>query len=151
MKPRIAVSCKWSDDDILQLECLVCDGRSSFVCEVYTARGWGAATAKGLKAFAQQVHGGIYNLEAGAEGPEYASGAFRARFHYHKPTDLLISTSQQGEHFEFKQGQVASEATMFLRTEPALLDRFVAALPSVDNSGAEIELECQSVFWRADA
>jgi len=72
-------------------------------------------------------------LEAG-EGLEYASGSFRARFHYYKPNQLLISTIQQRDFFRFKGSQVAPTATMFLRTEPSLLDQFIAALPALDAS-----------------
>ena len=68
---------------------------------------------------------------------------FRARFHYYKPNQLLISTIQQGDFFSFKGSSTAPMATMFLRTEPALLDRFVAALPELDASdGAQVVLEC---------
>jgi hypothetical protein len=73
--------------------------------------------------------GGLFKLQAGDGGPEYAGGSFRARFHYYKPTELLISVMQQGDYFSFKSSEVAAEAKMFLRTEPALLDRFIAALP----------------------
>jgi hypothetical protein len=50
----------------------------------------------------EQIHGGPFDLEAGNEGPEYASGWFRARFHYYKPDQLRISTIQQGDFFSFK-------------------------------------------------
>jgi hypothetical protein len=56
---------------------------------------------------------------------------------------LLISTVQQAEYIRFKDGQVAAEARMFLRTEPALLDRLISALPVLDKAnGREAVLEC---------
>ena len=105
--------------------------------------GLGAAAAAALRTFGEQIHGGLFDLEAGKEGFECASGSFRARFHYYKPNQLLISTTQQGGFFRLKGSQVAPTAAMFLRTEPALLDRFVAALPALDASdGAQAVLEC---------
>jgi hypothetical protein len=90
-----------------------------------------------------QIYGGMFNMEAGEGGPEYASGAFHARFHWYKPDRLLISTRQQGEHFDFKRSEVAPTATMYLRTEPALLDRFIAELLSLDEpEDGRAELEC---------
>ena len=143
MQPRIEIRRKWSDDDVLLLTIQVRDGTSLFVNEAYVSRAWGSDAAEALRTFGRHVYGGIFDLQAGTEGPEYASGAFRARFHYHAPNHLLISTTQQGDHFPFKNFQVATEARMFLRTEPALLDRFVSALPALDrNDGADAALEC---------
>jgi hypothetical protein len=143
MHPRITISRRWSDEDVAQLAFEVCDGVSAFTNEAYVTLDWGAVAANALRTFARQVHGGLFNLEAGEGGPEYASGAFTARFHYHKPTLLLISTQQQGDFFSFKGSEVAPTAKMFLRTEPALLDRFVASLPALDTSEeGEAILEC---------
>src|SRR6516162_5931433 len=132
MQPRIAIKRIWSDEDVLRFACEVCDGRSLFVAEAYAGLDWGTAAAKSLKTFSLHIHGGIFDLEAGNDGPEYAGGAFRARFHWLRPTALFISTTQQGDFFEFKGNQVAAEARMFLRTEVGLLDQFVAALPALD-------------------
>src|SRR5688500_6269968 len=110
MLPRIAIIRRWSDEDVAQLAFEVCDGVSAFTNEAYVALDWGAVAATALRAFARQVHGGLFNLEAGDGGPEYASGAFRARFHYYNPNQLLISTQQQGEYFSFKGGEVAPTA-----------------------------------------
>jgi hypothetical protein len=146
MLPRITITRRWSDNDVAQLTFEVCDGVSVFANEAYASLDWGATAAAALRTLGHQIHGGLFNLEAGEEGPEYASGAFRARFHYYKPNQLLISTIQQGDFFSFKGSQVAPTATMFLRTEPALLDRFVTALPALDASdGAQAILECVSL------
>lgn len=143
MLPRIAVTRRWSDNDVAHLEFEVCDGMSVFRTEAYVALDWGASAATALRTFGRQVHGGLFNLEAGAGGPEYASGSFRARFHYYKPNQLLISTSQQGDFFRFKGREVAPESKMFLRTEPNLLDVFIAALSALDASdGGQAVLEC---------
>ena len=143
MLPRITITRRWSDNDVAQLAFAVCDGVSVFTNEAYVPLDWGATAAAALRVFGRQIHGGLFNLEAGQGGPEYASGSFRARFHYYKPNQLLISTSQQGDFFPFKHGEVASEAKMFLRTEPGLLDRFIATLPRLDASdGEQAALEC---------
>ncbi len=107
MLPRVAIARTWSDDDVAQLAFEVCDGVSLFANEAYASLDWGAAAARALRTFARQIHGGLFNLEAGEGGPEYASGSFRARFHYFKPNQLLISTSQHGDFFAFKGSKVA--------------------------------------------
>ena len=146
MLPRIAITRRWSDNDVAQLTVEVCDGVSIFANEAYVRLDWGATAAAALRTFGRQIHGGIFDLVAGQSGPEYASGSFRARFHYYKPNELLISTRQQGDFFAFKRGEVAPEATLFLRTEPGLLDRFVAALPALDTSDSSLAvLECISL------
>jgi hypothetical protein len=140
MKPRIAT---WFDNDVALLSFEVCDGNSLFSNEAYAELDWGTKAATALARFGHQIHGGLFNLETGDGGPEYAGGAFRARFHFYKPAMLLISTVQQAEYIRFKDGQVAAEARMFLRTEPALLDRFISALPVLDKAnGREAVLEC---------
>lgn len=143
MNPRIAITRKWSDADMAQLAFEVCDGVSLFANHAYAPLNWGAGGAAALRTFGRQIHGGLFNLEAGAEGPEYAGGSFRARFHWYKPGQLLISIQQQGDFFTFKGTGVAPEASMFLRTEPALLDRFIDALPALDAAdGSEAVLDC---------
>lgn len=134
MLSRIRITRKWSDNDVALLTIEVCDGVSAFTNEAYASLDWGAAAAGALRTFGRQIHGGLFDLEAGKEGPEYAGGSFRARFHYYKPNQLLISTMQQGDSLSFKGSTVAPTATMFLRTEPALLDTFIAALAALDAS-----------------
>ena len=102
MDPYISVTRGWSDDDVIELAFEVCDGASRFVNNVYVDLGWSEQQATALTAFGQQVHGGIYDIRAGERGPEYAEGAFEARFHYYKPTLLYVSTFQQSRHFDFK-------------------------------------------------
>jgi hypothetical protein len=143
MTPRIAITRTWSDNDIAALAFEVCDGTSVFTNEAYVSLDWGTEMASSLHAFGHQIYGGLLDLLAGQEGVEYAGGYIRARFHWYKPGELLISTLQQGDHFPFKGGKSATEARLFLKTEPALLDRFVAALPSLDaRVGGQATLEC---------
>lgn len=149
MQPRITIRRTFTDDDVFRHAFEVCDGTSLFVNEAYVPIDWGVTSANALRTFSRHVHGGLFNLEAGDGGPEYASGAFRARFHFYKPTQLLISTSQQGEYFPFKTCEVATKAKMFLRTEPALLDRFIAELPALDHPDEGVaSLECVPLLTR---
>jgi hypothetical protein len=143
MPSSIRISHKWSDEDVAQLEFVVSDGQSTSVTSAYVGLDWAQEVANELKAFARQVHGGIYDLEAGTPGPEFADGAFLARLHWFTPARLLIATRQQSDFFEFKGNQVATEATLFLRTEPALLDRFIDELRALHNHQREdATLEC---------
>jgi hypothetical protein len=140
---QIVLTRKWSDDDIAELVVRVSDGVSSFVNSVYVSHGWATDCASALATFSRQVHGGIYDFKAGQFGPEYANGAFLARFHYYRPNLLYVSTFQQSEFHEFKRGEVAPEARLFLRTEPVLIDRFIDDLPSLErDDGEEVILEC---------
>ena len=143
MLSRITITRRWSDEDVAKFLFEVCDGVSRFTSEAYVSLDWGKESANALREFGRQIHGGLLDLNAGEEGPEFAGGSFRARFHWHKPDQLLISTRQQGDFFRFKDSKTAAEANMFLRTEPALLDRFVADLPALDAAdGGPITLEC---------
>jgi len=143
MTPRIAITRTWSDNHMAQLAFEVRDGTSVFVNEAYVQLDWGVVTASALRAFGQQIYGGLFDLQAGEEGFEYAGGFIRARFHWYKPDQLLISTRQQGDHFPFKGSKAAANASLFLKTEPALLDRFVTELPSLDaQDGGQATLEC---------
>ena len=143
MLPRIAITRTWSDNDVAQLTFEVCDGVSVFATDAYASPDWGAVAATALRTFGRQVHGGLFNLKAGEGGPEYAGGSFRARFHYYKPNQLLISTTQQADFFSYKGSRAAPTATMFLRTEPSLLDQFIAALPALDApDGGQAVLQC---------
>ena len=146
MVPGIAFTRKWADDDIARLVIRVSDGISLFVNEAYVPLEWGACAAADLQTFSRHIHGGLFNLHVGEGGPEYAGGAFHARFHYSAPHALMISTWQQGDYFPFKGREVAAKAKMYLQTEPALLDRFVAALPTLDASeSGQVLLECIAV------
>ena len=143
MQPFIRVLGSWEDEDILQLEIEVCDGSSTVLIAAYEWLDWFATAADGLERFGKQIYGGLFDLEAGNFGPEYARGALAARFHWFKPNRLLIAARLQSDFFEFKGNLVASEAQLFLRTEPALLDRFIDDLRAVHKKQqAEARLAC---------
>jgi len=77
------------------------------------------------------LHGGLFDLRFGEFGPEYANGAFHARFHFPAPGPLFVTCEQESEFEEFAKKEVASKATMYVKSEPALLDRFIDELRAV--------------------
>jgi hypothetical protein len=128
MTKGIRVSSVWSDQDVVELEIEVSDGTSLFCNRVYVGHSGLAQTVLDLGAFKRQVHGGLLDVRFGEFGPEYANGAFHARFHFPKPGRLYITVAQESGFGEFSKKTVASAATLHIRSEPALLDRFVEEL-----------------------
>ena len=128
MKPFIKFEQVWCDDDITELRVTVSNGYSTFSNKVYLAATELAELHESLLTFRTHYYGGLKDIKFGEFGSEYANGAFNARLHFPKPGNLHISTMQQSEFFEFKGKEVASEAKMYLVTEPALLDNFINEL-----------------------
>ena len=95
-----------------------------------------------LEKFKDQVHGGILDICFGEFGPEFANGAFHGRLHFANPSRLYITCRLESEFREFTVNKVASNATLYLKTEPALLDNFIAEFRSIKaNSGDQAILE----------
>lgn len=133
MKPGIHLTKIWFDDDMVELRIDVSDGFSLFSNQVYVGYPDLSRAVADLDVFKHQIHGGLVDLRFGEFGPEYANGAFHARFHFAKPGGrLFITCRQQSDFSEFSIMKVASEATLYLRTEPALLDRFIDELKGLD-------------------
>jgi hypothetical protein len=80
MFSRIAITRQWSDEDVSKLIFEVCDGISQFSIEAYVSRDWGKESADALRQFGRDVYGGLFDLNAGQDGAEFAGGSFRARF-----------------------------------------------------------------------
>lgn len=118
----------WFDDDVVELQIDVSDGVSSFSNRVYVGHADLADTVARLDAFREHLHGGLLDIRFGEFGTEYANGAFQGRFHFPKPGRLFITCQQESEYAQFADKTVASCATMYLQSEPALLDRFVGEL-----------------------
>jgi len=125
MVKGIRISRVWSDHDVVELSVEVSDGISSFSNRAYVGRLALGQIASNLEGFKNQIHGGILDVRVGEFGPEYASGAFHGRFHFTGAGRLHITCEQESDFTEFGKKNVASRATMYLRSEPALLDRFV--------------------------
>ena len=137
MKLGIHISRIWSDDDVVELRILVSDGASSFSNKAYVGHAALEATVSSLRVFKDHVHGGLFDLRFGEFGPEYASGAFHGRFHFPVPGRLFVSCEQESEFVAFAKKEVASRATMYLSSEPALLDRFITDLRAVSAGASE--------------
>ena len=118
----------WFDVDIVELRVEVSNGSSVFANEVYVAHATLDETVSDLERFREHVHGGLYNLRFGEFGPEYANGAFQARFHFLQPGRLYVTCQQESDFVEFGKKKVASCATMFIESEPILLDHFITEL-----------------------
>jgi hypothetical protein len=91
------------------------------------------------------LNGGIYDIKFGEFGHEYASGAFQARLHF--PQDgcghLFITVRVESDWRPFNKADVASCATIYVMSEPALLDRFIGELGRVSSGKQEnATLEC---------
>lgn len=124
MKPILHFKKIWSDEDLVELEIRVSNGDSSFSNKAYVGHEELKKVAGELNAFRLQVHGGIYDLDLGWFGPEYANGAFLARFHFHNGK-VYISTQQESEFFDFSKTKVSNRANMHLITVAGALDEFV--------------------------
>ena len=103
-----------------------------------------ADAALNLKAFKDQVHGGLLDVQLGEIGCEYANGAFHARFHFPSPGKLYVTCRQESDFAEFGKKTVASSATMYLKSEPVLLDRFIVELQALV-SGASTEAQLEAI------
>ena len=135
MKSFIVFKKIWNDDDLIELLIEVSDGRSVFSNDVYIGTDAIRKITKGMSVFREHIHGGLYDIHLGEFGHEYANGGFHARLHFCEPGRLFISTHQQSDFKDFSKTQAASEARMFIKTEPALLDNFISELKSL-NLGA---------------
>ena len=127
----------WFDDDVIELKIDVSDGISSFSNRVYVGYSALADAVAQLDAFKDHIHGGLLDIRFGEFGLEYAKGAFHARLHFAKPGRLYISSRQQSDFGEFSVAKVASEATLYLKTEPALLDNFIDEIKRLNAKKSE--------------
>ena len=120
----------WFDDDLVEFEIATSDGVSMFCTKVYAGHQALEELIGDLDRFKSHVHGGIYDVRFGEFGPEYASGAFQARLHFHQPGRgrLFITVNAQSDWRVFTKTEVASQATLYLTSEPASLDNFIEDL-----------------------
>lgn len=133
METGISFLRMWADDDMAELRIEANDGTSTFGIRVYAGHQRLKDTAAGLERFRHHVHGGIHDLRFGEFGPEYAAGAFHARLHFQTMGNLYLTIAAQSEYFDFGKKHVATESTLYMMTEPALLDDFVRALKALSD------------------
>jgi hypothetical protein len=129
----------WSDDEVVELEIAASDGQSNFQCKVYAGHAALGATVEELTTFKHWVHGGIFDLRLGQRGPEYASGAFHARLHFHPKGlgRLFMTIEMESGWFDFTVAKVANRYVIHLVSEPALLDNFIDELAKLHKGSAE--------------
>ncbi len=145
MKPSITFKKIWQDNDMVELTISISDGISLFSCDVYVGHQNLKDIIEELQEFKDHIYGGLHDICFGKFGPEYASGAFHARFEFHRSGNgkLSITTKAESEWNEFTHTKVASKATLYLRTEPVLFDNWLIELVALEAGSVEYsELEC---------
>ncbi|MCE9555745.1 MAG: hypothetical protein K8T91_20545 [Planctomycetes bacterium] len=128
LDPGIEITKIWQDDCLVECRVSISDGNSSYSTAVYVAHDGISQLVLELENFRQEVYGGIYDIYFGEFGPEYANGAFHARLNFCTHSKLHITVHAQSDFFDFGKKSVASEATLYLISEPILLDNFINEL-----------------------
>ena len=146
MKPGIRFAKEWADEDMVELRIEISDGISAFTNRIYVAHQLLRDVVEGLHTFKKQIYGGIFNLRFGEFGSEYASGALDARFQFRKQGKILVRVSAQSGFERFEEKELASEATLYLVTEPVLLDEFVHALDALSEARSD-RAELEAIYW----
>ena len=142
MKFGIKIKKIWHDNEMYQFRISASDGISLFVNQVYVGYETYDELISDLDRFKSKVNGGIYDLNFGCFGSEYASGAFLARLHFQNSGKINVSLNAQSEFRDFGVKQVASEIKLYFVTEPALLDSFIQELKNLQaNKCDEATLE----------
>ncbi len=146
MTPNILFENIWSDDDMVELEIVANDGKSSFANTVYVSYIEIEELVNTLDIFKTHLFGGIYDIEFGKFGPEYANGAFYSRLHFKQNGKLFISTKMQSQFFDFGIKNVANEVALYMISQPILLDKFINDFKNISNETGNIAvLECMSL------
>ncbi len=129
----------WFDDDMVELEISTSDGSSEFVTRIYVGHQQLAQLVESLGSFKTHIYGGLHDIGLGHFGPEYGSGAFHARLHFFQTGRgrLFITVRAEGSWDTFTVARVASRATLYLVTEPALFDAFIISLGAISSGSAD--------------
>ena len=137
MMQGIHLSKIWFDEDVVEFRITVSDGTSSFSNQVYVGHAALEDAVASLDVFKGHVHGGLLDVRFGEFGCEYANGAFHARFQFPSSGRLYITCEQESDFEEFATKTVASRATLYLKSQPALLDRFIVELQALASGQVE--------------
>jgi hypothetical protein len=146
MKPGIAFTSMSSDENMVELRVDICDGRSMFVNEIYVGHRVLAETISGIELFKDQLYGGLFNLRFGEFGSEYASGALDIRMQFRQRGRVFLRVLAQSAFCRLDDQDIASEATLHLVSEPALLDRFILELRTLSQGSTE-HAELLAISW----
>jgi hypothetical protein len=144
MKAGLYFENVWFDNDAIELKITASDGVSRFSTNVYVGYSEIDDLVKRLHVFKKQIYGGIFDIELGGFGPEYANGAFSGRMHFYERGKIYITARMQSKFCDFGVKNVASDATLYLISEPALLDNFITELRVINTDlSNKAVLECQ--------
>ena len=146
MKPGLRFTKLSADEDMVELRVDICDGRSMFVNEIYVGHRVLAETVSGIELFKDQLYGGLFNLRFDEFGPEYASGALDIRMQFRQRGRLFLRVLAQSAFCRLDDRDIASEATLHLMSEPALLDRFILELHTLSQGSTE-QAELAAISW----
>ncbi len=149
MRPGIYLKKIWFDDDLIELEIKTITGNSVFSNRVYTSNPGISKLIVDLSIFRNHIYGGIYDINIGGFGPEYANGAFHARLHFDQSGKgkLYMTIKAQSEFYDFGRKNIANEAILHLISEPILLDNFITELKALE-SGAAGEAKFEGIgLW----
>jgi hypothetical protein len=97
MKPGIHISKIYFDEDMIELRIGISNGTSFFSNQVYVGHRAFEEVISSMSIFRDHIHGGLLDVQFGEFGPEYANGAFHARFHFHSPGSLYVSCKQESD------------------------------------------------------
>ena len=145
MQPSVQFKKIWEDDDMSEILIITNDGINSFSVKIYVGHQEFDSIHKKLEIFKNQIYGGITEIDFGCFGQEYANGAFNARLHFvqNQRGRIFITIKMESEYFEFGLKKVASEANIYLISEPALLDNFIKDFKYIDKElNTEVIFEC---------
>jgi len=143
MRPGLYLENIWFDSDVIELKVSVDDSESRFINRVYVSYRTLENLVDELNVFKTHIYGGIYDIELGNFGQEYANGAFLARLHFQDRGKIYISIRMQSEFYNFGKKHIANEAYLYVISEPVLLDNFINKLTSIHKEIGNIAiLEC---------
>jgi hypothetical protein len=120
----------WQDEDVVELE-IASRGDAFLSCvQVYADHQHLNDVVLGLNGFKKDVHHGVFEISFGQFTPEYANGAFRAQLSFLELGRgyVFMTVNSQSAWADFAKRKVANQATLHLKSEPALLDRFIEEL-----------------------
>ena len=145
MRPGITIAKLWEDSELVELRVSVSDGVSEFTNQVYVSHSALARTVEDLDGFKGKLGGGLLDIQFGEFGPDWANGAFHAKFQLLPPGRTYVTAQQESEFIEFANKLVASRATLHMTSEPGLLDRFIAELRAV-SSKASVDARLEGII-----
>jgi hypothetical protein len=132
----------WHDNEMYLFHVFSSDGVSTFVNDIFVGYSTFNELIECLDKFKDGFYGGIYDIELGKFGSEYARGALTARLHFQDHDMIYVSIQVQSEFMDFGRKNVANEAKLFFKTNLAFLNDFIHQLKTL-KSGTTDEASLQ--------